>query len=460
MVDQARSEELLVERYGYKHLSIEDKTKVKEGTLLARRARSSAISAHSKNKPWIFEQPHWRPGGTSMYMLDEFVELAAKVGVQVYTFDQCEFGAEFEKKTDLMSNIEQDIMQPFTSCCTHEKRWWVIPWCCEEILSSHPPLRGRQMAIPWEDWQEDMLRAAEPKGDYLTRTTAAYPSAMNEQLVKCLKLACERRAASTQKKRKKTPDQHEHHDAQVTMLEPLTGLKSIEEDEDNNGLRNVHKWISPRMMYLGKQLQNLISRWIDESRVQEEMLSMLGKQAQIAEETQEKLQQLRMQVRDLLVRNKRQEMEEVCSIDKVDTADYQTEVRGELLSYWARCVDDPAQRVALWLTHGAPAGLTVGTEELDGVFPRVDNAKTGDIEDLSTQYSTFTNYSGVEDNAEATSALQSYVEKGYLKKFSTLQELQAFVGGKPILSKIDWLHCEAEDEHDHGSSDHQDQNHP
>eukprot|EP00435_Cladocopium_sp_Y103_P045514 s2395_g13.t1 len=108
------------DRYGLKHLSIENKNKVREGTLLARRARSTAERAQSNGKPWILEQPHWREDGTSMFMLDEFKQLAELDDVAFHTFDQCEYGCDFEKTTDLLSNIQDDIMEPFHRRCTHD----------------------------------------------------------------------------------------------------------------------------------------------------------------------------------------------------------------------------------------------------------------------------------------------------------------------------------------------------
>ena len=74
-----------------------------------------------------------------MFMLDEFQELSKQEGVEFHTFDQCEYGADFEKKTDLMSNIDQDLMSPFRNLCTHHKQWWVIPWCGRKSYGSHPP---------------------------------------------------------------------------------------------------------------------------------------------------------------------------------------------------------------------------------------------------------------------------------------------------------------------------------
>eukprot|EP00435_Cladocopium_sp_Y103_P067914 s724_g30.t1 len=212
------------------------------------------------------------------------------------------------------------------------------------------------------------------------------------------------------------------------MAEPLTGRKDIEEVDEHNSLRNVHCWICPRMKFIGKQIQNLIQRWLNNNpNVQTELLSSLGKQAEISEAVKILLQQLRGEVRDLLGRNRHPEMTNTCSIEQVSDGTYETEIRGDLLHYWSLCVDDPGQHTVRWLMEGAPAGLVCNTEALDGVFPRVDNTRAGDYHELVTEYATFANYSGVEDNEEAIKALKSYADKGYLKKFDSLRDLEKFV---------------------------------
>ena len=80
-------------RYGLKSLRAVDAAKVREGNALALRAYSMAINLHKRKKPWIVEQPHRRPGSTSMWNLDEFEPLLAKDDVFLYTFAQCHLAA-------------------------------------------------------------------------------------------------------------------------------------------------------------------------------------------------------------------------------------------------------------------------------------------------------------------------------------------------------------------------------
>ncbi len=337
------------DRYGLRGLSVEDKNKVKEGTLLALRANKTARHAHSASKPWLLEQPHWRDESTSMFMLDEFQELMKQDGVFVHTFDQCRYQVEFEKKTDLLTNISE--MPEFEVRCNHPKRTWVIPWSGERTFASHPPLRGRQMGIPLEQWSEDMLERREPDGDFLTRRTAAYNATMNEQLAITLKRACQRAStvasSSINSLDGRMVKQVNPMDTPVNFSEPLHGQGHVEITDERNGLRNVHKWITPRMKYIGKQVMNLIERHLDQRpELQEELLTSLGN-VQPQQEKLASLDILRCQVRDLLVRNRRQDMANHCIVEEVDEDDYEAVVRGHLLRYWAQCVDDPAHRASL-----------------------------------------------------------------------------------------------------------------
>lgn len=363
--------------------------------------------------------------------------MAKQDGVKFHTFDQCELGAEFEKKTDVMSNIDDDIMAPFQRSCTHHKMWWVVPWSGRQVYSSHPPLRGRQKAIPFWEWRHDMLREREPPGEYLTRGTAAYPKKMNESLVNALVEACKRRKQASCPRVEVSDDPPVDIEPRVNMMEPLKGAVDHSEEDEANSLRNIHKWITPRMRYVGKQVQNLVNSWLDKhSQVQSEILDNLGKPHEMSAQATILLEELRHALAELLSRNRTSSMETSCSTGSVATDHCNTEVRGYLLKYWAHCVDDPGKAIADWLISGAPAGLSSDTSQLDGVFPRVDNTREAEVDDLATDYMAFENYAGVEENEEAIAALASYAAKGYLRKFKSLWELQEYLQAKPILSKI------------------------
>ena len=56
--------------------------------------------------------------------------------------------------------------------------------------------------------------------------------------------------------------------------------------------------------------------------------------------------------------------------------------------------------------------------------------------DLFTCLETFENYSGVDDDADVARALLGYRDQGYIKEFDTYHDLQAYVGARPVLSKL------------------------
>ena len=99
-------------------------------------------------------------------------------------------------------------------------------------------------------------------------------------------------------------------------------------------------------------------------------------------------------------------------------------------------IEDPGTRLARWTFEGAPAGVECDTKDLDGVCPVVEEDEQRDTAELVTDFRSFENYDGVEDDPEAEKAVTQYHSKGYLKKFDTVEELQEFVGGRPILSKL------------------------
>ena len=171
------------------------------------------------------------------------------------------------------------------------------------------------MAIPYNDWKPEILKDEEPRAQYLTRSTAAYPSDMNKQLALCIKKACERIASTPASV--EPADRGAQHSAHVVdslepgvkVAEPLTGHRDRDAVDDKNGLRNIHKWISSRMVFIGKQVQNILESMLEDNPViQERLLDSLGENKMFPEETQRAVDLVRSQIKELLVRNRRQGM--------------------------------------------------------------------------------------------------------------------------------------------------------
>ena len=118
-----------------------------------------------------------------------------------------------------------------------------------------------------------------------------------------------------------------------------------------------------------------------------------------------------------------------------DGATGRVDLHGDLLHAWASWARDPAAPVAEWLWLGAPAGVAVDFK-LDGLLEPVPLEEPIPLEQLASDFDTFSNYSGVEDDPGAVDILNGYIDRGWLKEFGSLEELSDFVGGEPILNKF------------------------
>ena len=141
--------ELAPDIYGLKGLAPSAKEKVRIGTLLALRACSVASAMHDLGQPWSIETPEPRPGHPSVFKLPELVRLAGLDGVSLTTSDQCTVGSITTEPTALLGNM-QIAKDP--QRCSHPPRWWRIPWSGEEVFAPRPPLKGHQLAAPWDEW--------------------------------------------------------------------------------------------------------------------------------------------------------------------------------------------------------------------------------------------------------------------------------------------------------------------
>ena len=52
------------------------------------------------------------------------------------------------------------------------------------------------------------------------------------------------------------------------------------------------------------------------------------------------------------------------------TADCSSTIRYELLEAWTRLARDPGHRLSSWIANGAPAGVAIDFNELDGLYPQ------------------------------------------------------------------------------------------
>ena len=84
--------------------------------------------------------------------------------------------------------------------------------------------------------------------------------------------------------------------------------------------------------------------------------------------------------------------------------------------------------------------------ELAGIMPEVeDDMAVLPFTELASDYHQFTNHGNIEEDGEAMGIIQGYIDKGYLRAFNSLQECEAYLGAKPILSKFACLSRERYD---------------
>ena len=111
------------------------------------------------------------------------------------------------------------------------------------------------------------------------------------------------------------------------------------------------------------------------------------------------------------------------------------EIRAHLLAGWRSVSQDPDWAVADWLlASGVPAGILRHPEDC-GIFPRT---LVGGMppDSLHSDPNDFASYSSVESDSDAWRQVRRLVDKGWLLEFDTLDQLKAFLGADPILSKF------------------------
>ena len=116
-------------------------------------------------------------------------------------------------------------------------------------------------------------------------------------------------------------------------------------------------------------------------------------------------------------------------IQKANGAHCSSRVRAKLLGLWAKAAGDPAAFVADWFNTGAPGGITTNLNDLDKVWARHDKAeRLTDPDDLASNYDTFENYVNVDGNPEVQGMLRDLENKGYLKRFSNVEDMEQLRG--------------------------------
>ena len=438
-------------RYGYPSLKGDDREKVKLHNWFSIMTAQLGVLCHTYGVGFGIENPARRQHKPSLFGLDELLEMKTVTGAIFNKFPQCKFGSVFQKYTEILATFE---LAEFNSECKCTHRWWTIPWSGENSFGPHPPLKGRQIAVPSETWDESML-SSEPSGPFLTRATAHYSSQMNKRLAVAIAthISGVRRVFETTFHSAKRPmiDTCPVELPSVTKRAKITGeeqlprevKRSLEEEDVVGGLRNAFKSVkrSCKAYNLGVIIRNTLDAKLNESpQVQEQILSSVGKPLGTSRPPVEWVNDLRVHLSKSIARFSNLSLISGSWDDfnkSVNNENCNTCLKHNFWKLWAQAIEDPALHVVDWLENGAPAGLLVHPD-LKHIFPETDDHGTIFTPDvLFTEFSQFSNYQGVEENPAAAEAIQGYIDKGYLHVCDTLDQCRQFLGGQdPILSKL------------------------
>ena len=114
---------------------------------------------------------------------------------------------------------------------------------------------------------------------------------------------------------------------------------------------------------------------------------------------------------------------------------FPTPVDHVLLAALRSWISDPDDQPERRLRFGAPAGLA-SIPLARGVFPAVDHAAAIDPCDLCVDEDVFTNYAGVDQDKVAQVEVLDLHRRGLLEVFDSIEEVQNYLGQKPVLSKV------------------------
>ena len=449
--------------YGLPDLTLADKETVRAGTILALRGAAMARLCVEIGVPWLAETPIAKEGQPSILLLPEWIAVNSLDGVRSTNIVQCGFGAPYRKGTTLWGTVGMDGLP---TECNHEYSMWKVPWSGQAYWSPHAWLRGTQSAIPACDWNPTMLRPQPPCGPYVSRAAAMYPEAMNLDLAGRLLLAAGIKQQATlvdshfvragawsnslirvlgpgpsSLKRPLLLSQPRDFNIKVSRVNHARARPLLEPPTSHVGdLRNISSSVQsiPGHLVIGNEVCKALENFLDANpAVEDSCIRSIGKESnqdQVIDEAT--LIDLRHTLGGIFESHGAILADNYHLPCKSD--DISSSVCGSLLHAWASAAGDPAAPIANWFRDGAPAGIKIPFDELKGIMPDVtDSAIADDPDDLGTDYDTFTNHGDLEDDPEVVATFKEFVDKGYLKSCSTLEECREFLNGElPILNKF------------------------
>ena len=220
----------------------------------------------------------------------------------------------------------------------------------------------------------------------------------------------------------------------VQMAAPLKGQKPTAGTNPIGSLRNMAECLDqvPGHQIVGGAVRELIDVALDQdTSLVDRICAALGSDRKVSEiVSDEMISGLRTEISKCFTANGHP----LPQLPASNVASY-TGLQGRLLDSWSSWASDPAHCAASWLRLGAPPGVSVDFE-LNGLLEPVGPENALSVEELSADYDSFANYSGVESDPLAVAIIDGHVAKGRFKEFDNLDDLKKFVGGDPIPNKF------------------------
>jgi len=265
-----------------------------------------------------------------------------------------------------------------------------------------------------------------PRGDYISKSSAMYSAKMNRELAfrllmkaglqrignakferqgywgnSLLRVSGRADAVSTASHSAEEACKLGLNNIEVEKLNNLNARGSVTEVKHHVGdLRNISTSVLnlPGHLRFGNRVRKLLDTFLDDNpKVQEDCLGCIGKEVgnQFEAISEDHLRGLRNGVCDLCAEMNIQVNSKTA--EPIAGELISSNICGMLLHAWALAAGDPAAKIALWIRDGAPAGIRVPLDELEGIMPKVDDDVETDCPDLlTTEYDTFVNHGSLE----------------------------------------------------------------
>ena len=456
------------ELLGLPDLTPPEKEQVRLGTLLASRSGEGISMQSLAGRPWLIENPPEEVDNPSLFRVPPVASATGGNNVRRHVMPQCPFGSLSMKPTEFRSSFE--FIDPGPQSCPHPRRWWRLPPSGRWIRSQHPVLKDKFCAVTpaqWDAMSQD--ERTKPAPEFITRAAAAYPSMLNCFLAcQLIPQACAAAVSTSLVRqgrwnnvlacpgffRTQQPvrpvqagaggSKRSAVDATtiaVTKRKPVmctplrmqaADVRAAEDLRAIGGMRRPHQSVAklPSVAKFGTQLRGLLDRFLaDSPDLQGSILESIGSDVPSPGPSEARLEPLRARLAEFLG---------VSDWAPVADGDFSTCIRAGLLAGWQKMAGDPDCAVPCWLqSAGVPAGLRMQPEDCH-IFPRT-SLQANSPEDLETDFSTHTPYASVESDDMAWEEILGMVQKRWLRRFDTLEEVTCYLGEAPVLSKFGML---------------------